>query len=445
MDRATQARTVELVGSTRYSSGRELGTMLKPGVPMELSRPQRPRVSRETRLLLSTAFLAILALWILARLRYPDQPAATPVQPLLTQLGARASFDNLASELAELRPRLEPLVAGRALRVRPDAALVLVGADPGSDPASDPLVGLDPATGLAVVRAPLLPAPPPVPWRPADLQRPRYLVAADLSAGTLALRPVLVGPLVPTASPLWREPVWLLPAGADLKAGLFVFTTDALLAGLVVDLADRAAIVPGTMLLQEADRLLAAGVRTPGAFGFAVQALTPPVAKATGASEGVVVTWIDPDGPSADTLAVGDVIVAADGQPVATPLHWTARAARAAAGSVVTVRVRRGGEVRDLGLIAAPVPPAAAAESAILGLMLRAAPDGGSAVVEVEAGSAADRAGLQAGDTITRIGDISAPSPAAVRRAFDRAPAGTAVLVAYTRNRAHGVTALDKR
>lgn len=410
---------------------------------MELSRPHRPRVSRETRLLLSTAFLAILALWILARVRFPDQPApTTPVQPLLTQLGARATFDDLAAELATLRPRVEPLLAETALRVGPDAALRFLENEPVSTVAQTEVIGLDPATRLAVTRAPFLPAPPPVPWRPGDLRQPRYLIAADLSAGALALHPVLVASLVPTASPLWREPIWLLPAGTNLTAGLFVFTTDALLAGLTVDLGGRAAIVPGTVLLREADRLLAWGVRTPGDFGFAVQALTPLVAKATGASEGVVVTWVDPGGPSAETLATGDVIEAADGQPLTTPLHWTARAARASAGSAVMVRVRRGGEVRDLGLIAAPVPPAAA--STVLGLTLRPVAGAGSAVVGVQAGSAADRAGLRAGDVITRAGDNAAPSPAAVRRAFDRAPAGAAVLVAYTRDRAHGVTALEK-
>ncbi len=49
---------------------------------------RRPRVSRETRLLLTTALLSVVALWILARIRFPDQPAGTPVQPLLTQLAS---------------------------------------------------------------------------------------------------------------------------------------------------------------------------------------------------------------------------------------------------------------------------------------------------------------------------------------------------------------------
>jgi hypothetical protein len=405
---------------------------------MELSRPQRPRVARETRLLLSTAVLAVLALWILGRVRFPDQPAATtPLQPLLTQLRAGAAFDDLASQLAQLRPRLAPFFAGAALRIRPEAALLVADEPPPE------VIAFDGASRLAVIRTPVDATPPPAPWRPSDLQQPRYLVAADSSAGALTLRPVLVGPLVPVESPLWREPVWLLPAGTDIASGSFLFTTDALLAGLAIDLAAGTAIVPAAVLLQDAERLLASGASTPGDFGIEVQALTPSIARATGATEGVVVAWVDPAGPAAEILTVGDVIEAVDQQPLDTPLHWTARAARALAGGTVMTRVWRGGKRLELGLIAAPRRPLA--ETAALGLTLRTAPGAGSLVVDVQAGSAGDRAGLRGGDVITTIGGTRAPSPAAVRRAFTRASAGGAVLVAYTRDGGHAVTALERR
>ena len=123
---------------------------------------RRPRVSRETRLLLTTALLSVVALWILARIRFPDQPAGTPVQPLLTQLASRPALDSLASEIAQLRPRLEPLMVGSALRVREDAAVTLL------DNLSEGVLGADPVSRLALVSAPFLPAPPPVPWNPRD-------------------------------------------------------------------------------------------------------------------------------------------------------------------------------------------------------------------------------------------------------------------------------------
>lgn len=412
---------------------------------MDQSRPYRPRVSRETRLLLITALIALMALWALARIRFPDQPAAaTPVQPLLTQLGAKGRFEDLAGQIAELRPRLEPLMVGAALRIRSDAALILL--DPSISPpratSHEQVAGFDPASGLAVVRAPFLPAPPPVPWTPGNPEQPRYLFAIDASTGALALQPVLVGSMVQTSSPLWPDAIWLLPAGTGLVPGSFVFTTDALLAGLVVDLEGRTAIVPGPVLLAEANRLLAAGDHVPGEFGFEVQALTPAVAKATGAATGVVVTWVDPDGPSADTLTAGDVLEAVDGEALSSPLQWRAREARMPAGGAVTVRFRRGDAVQDVPLAAAPARAAPAVTT--LGLTLRSVPGTGSLVAEVETDSIAERAGLRAGDIITMAGEAKAPSPAGVRRTYERAPAGTAILVGFIRSGSHAVTALEK-
>jgi len=412
---------------------------------MDHTHLHRPRVSRETRLLLVTAFLAIVALWVLARIRFPDQPApSTPVQPLLTQLGARARFDDLAAELAELRPRLEPLLVGSALRIRSDAAVTLLEEPRSAARAatSGEVIGLDRASRLAVVRTPFLPAPPPVPWMPADLQRPRYLIAADVSAGALALRPVLVGSLVPMPNPFWPGSIWALPAGTNLVTGSFVFTSDALLAGLVVDVDGRRALVPGSVLLAEADRLLVQAASVPGQLGVEVQAMTPSIAKATGAVTGVVVRSVDPKGPSADALAVGDVLEAVDGDALSAPLQWEARAARVSAGDAVAVRLRRGGQVHERTLVAAAAPTPAAA--AALGLALRRIPGRGSVITRVEVGSTADRAGLRAGDVITLAGSVHLPSPAAVQRAFDSAPAGDAVLVAFVRGDTQAVTALDK-
>src|SRR5688500_5539673 len=103
---------------------------------MDLGHAHRPRVSRETRLLLTTALVAVMTLWGLARVRFPDRPPPpNPVAPILTQLAARPALDDLAGEVAALRPRVEPLlvtVPGArhpALRIAADVAAVLV--DPG--------------------------------------------------------------------------------------------------------------------------------------------------------------------------------------------------------------------------------------------------------------------------------------------------------------------------
>ena len=403
---------------------------------------RRPRVSRETRLLLTTALLAVGVLWMLARVRFPDQPApANPVQPLLTQLAARPRHSELAAEIAQLRSRLEPLLAGPGLRVRNDAALALLDAgDRAEAVRREDVLSADRASGLALLRTPFLPAPPPVQWNPGDLGEPQYLVAADASTGMLSLRPVFVGALTPIESPIWPDEVWALPPATGVRPGWFVFTTDGLLAGLVVEEAGRPAMVPGRVLLAEADRLLATPAGVPGGFGIDVQALTAAVAKATGAPAGVVVTWVDPDGPAAAGLMVGDVLESAGDAPLPTPIHWAVRVARTSAGEQLTVRVRRSGQLSAVVLIAseAAQPPAG------LGLELRAAPGTGSLVTDLRRGSAADRAGLRTGDLITRAGDTTAPPPAAVRRAFDRTAAGAAMLVAYVRAGAPAVTAIEK-
>ena len=95
-----------------------------------------------------------------------------------------------------------------------------------------------------------------------------------------------------------------------------------------------------------------------------MQPLTPGIAAGTGASAGVVVTWVDPQGPASGQLAVTDVIDQVDGIVIATPDHWRARVARLSEGESVLLRARRGDEVREVritaGAVVGPVERAAA-------------------------------------------------------------------------------------
>jgi S1-C subfamily serine protease len=280
-----------------------------------------------------------------------------------------------------------------------------------------------------------------VPWNPRDPQEPRFLLVTDSSTGAIALRPVFVGSLVAKQSPLWPQSIWLLPAGTPLSPGSFVFTTDALLAGMVVADGHQLALVPGAVVLAEAERL---SKQPPGMsvdLGVEVQELTGPIAKATGASTGVVVTQVDPNGPSANTLAVGDVLEAINDMPLESPLHWKARAFGLSADKSVRIRVRRAGEVHELELTAAAPRQR---NGVALGMQLRNAPGLGSTIAQVESGSMADRAGLRTGDIITLIGNTKTPSPAAVMRAVQNGSDGEAVLVGFVRNGAHAVTALER-
>lgn len=420
----------------------------------------RPRVSRETRQLLFTALAALTALWILARIRFPDAASGSPVPALLTQLAPRATLGEIARESATVRARLGvSLIAGPsgpAFRVREDTALTWSppadAASPNADKADGGhdevghagggVITRDRATGLTLLRVPAAAsALGPAMWAEDQPDEPRYMLTTAVGPADVALRPTFVASLTPASDPAWPGGIWLVPAETDLQPGALVFTTDAELAGLVVPHPGGMAIVPGATLLAEVSRLLASAARPPATLGIEVQSLTPSVARATGARTGVVLSWVDPSGPSARDLQVGDVIEAVDGRWLDSRRHWDVRAGRLAPGDAVVLGVRRRGEWRDVQLAAA----AAATPSGRrpFGATLRALPGVGVEVVSVARSSAADAAGLQPGDIITLAGAIEAPTPAQVRSAYSEIRAGEALLVAATRNRRGRVTALQ--
>ena len=432
---------------------------------MDPTRPYRPRVSRETRLLLTTALVAVAALWVLARIRFPDLPATpNPVPPLLTQLATTPTFDGLASEVTSLQSRLEPLLLAldanelvsmpeltargarlTALRLRNDLALAFMTPVPAREHwVTDRVVAADPATGFVVVRVPVEPpVSPPAAWAPRRLDRPRVLMTTDIAAARVALRPVFLGALDPVANPYWSESIWSIPAHTDVAPGSFVFSTAGDLAGMVVAHAGGRAIVPTAILLSEVERLVERSSVPAGDLGIRVQGLTSDVAAATGATRGVVVTSVDAAGPAAGLLAIADVIESADGQIVWTPEHWYVRVARLGSGDVLTLQVRRGGELRAIKL-RATIPAASPSDGRSLGLRMRRAPGAGTEILGVDTGSAGARAGLAAGDVVTLVGGVASPTPAQVRETYGAARDGRPVLVAVTRGGNRFVTTLPR-
>jgi len=221
-----------------------------------------------------------------------------------------------------------------------------------------------------------------------------------------------------------------------------VFTADGLFAGLVIELRGRGAIVPGDVVLRESERVGQAGYKSAGRLDVEVRTLTPSITTAIGEASGMVVAWVDPDGAAAGKLAAGDVVEAVDGALVPSVEHWAARTARLTPGESAVLHVRRQQDVFDVTVIAseghAPIAPA-------LGLTMRASRGAGAEIISVARGSAADRAGLRAGDLITSIGTATTPLPAAVTRAFAAVPDGGAILAAITRGDRHDIVALTKR
>jgi hypothetical protein len=66
---------------------------------MEASGPRRPRVSRETRLRLTTGAIAVAALWMPARVRCLDQRAGTAGMPAISDRSAECAPEKLPCTL----------------------------------------------------------------------------------------------------------------------------------------------------------------------------------------------------------------------------------------------------------------------------------------------------------------------------------------------------------
>lgn len=216
-------------------------------------------ISRETRLLVIAALIAVAVLWILARVRFPDRAATpNPVQPLFTQIAPPPRFDDLAAEVLGARMRLGeallsiPVSGGRAaMAIRPGLAVAWLQ-DAVDIPAtgSVEVVAIDPESGVGLVRTGRSDAVtlPPI-WMPGNLDEPRYLMVTDLAGNRISLRPVFIGTLVPVPRAGWPGNIWLLPAHADLHPGNFVFSSTGELVGLVVSHGAVRALVPGDVLV----------------------------------------------------------------------------------------------------------------------------------------------------------------------------------------------------
>jgi PDZ domain len=426
---------------------------------MSTSNTLRSRVTRETRQLLVAALIALLALWILARIRFPGQPVSpNPIPSLLSQLSDAPRFANLAGEIAELQSRLSSAwltipVSGAddgadggprhltAMRLPNNAALMLL---PSGDrlPSDHELIAIDRVTGLAIVHDDGSAARAEVPrWISPALDSPRYLMATVGTPAGVSLRPVLVGGLHETESPAWPGPIWSVPEGTDLTGSAFVFTTAGEIAGLVVREPSGLAIVPWETVVTEADRVRDRK-RAPAAdLRVEVRPLTPALARATGAARGVVVAWVDPRGPMAKRIAVGDVIESLNAQAISHARDWEVASSRLPAGSA-TVGVRRRGKPMTLEVTLPATDTTGATAS--LGLRMKDVPGVGTTVLRIDPRSAATVARLQEGDIITLAGDIPAPTAAQIGDAFRAARTGEAIMLAITRGRTHLVVGLVK-
>lgn len=423
--------------------------------------PQRPRVSRETRLLLGTVVISLATLWVLARLRYPDRPSSPdPVGPVLAQLTSPSPLDAIADAVSDLESRVAPLLTRVvftpraadpalratvrvALRIHRDHAAVVV--PPGDAPLhADPAVLTTSARG-GVGIIPLA-SGEPVPstsWRRERPPAAHFVIAAEGTRSGVSFLPVFVGAFTPVDGTQWPGLVWRLPASSALADGALIFTDQGLFAGAVVVRAGERTLVPPGTLASIAEELAREKPRVRGVTGIAVQELTPLVAGAVEVSGGVIVTWVAPTGPAAGLLRPLDVIDAVGGRPLATREQWEAQLDELEVGGILALRVRRAGAEPTTVTVTA-VAPSGREQPAPLGAVLRSSARTGAEVLRVEAGGAADHAGVRPGDVITAIGSTMAPTSAQVTRAYAEAAPDRPLVVAVTRGTAHVVLALEK-
>jgi hypothetical protein len=242
-----------------------------------MSASPRSRLSRETRLLLVVITLSAAVLLVLSQFRFPEGPpvAAGSATPLpLERLAARATYDELATIIAELGKRVTPSVvvlrvqvgdAQRfvpALRVRPDLLLAHVSAD--SRVVS--LIGLDTPPEVAAydeTRQLVLLRVPADASRVATLRSsspgtntPRYVAAVEGTRGGAALRPVFLSRMDPVSDERYEHGLLVLGGVLQASPGSLLFGLDGSFVGLCIIDEGFAAGVPGQALDAAVDRML---------------------------------------------------------------------------------------------------------------------------------------------------------------------------------------------
>lgn len=443
------------------------------------------RIPRETRLLLLTIAVSVAALLLLSRFRFPEQtPILNPSPPPLERLAARATYDELAAIITQLQARVQagvvvlhaaappqpPAVSSAAPpaqglssqylpAVRVDRELVLVRLPPaasvqsvvGQNAAVPIVLARDPLRQLALVRVPEPGGGDGEHWlreQPVATRVPGYFAVAEGGRGGLTLRPLFVSRLDPVNDPRWDRPLLAMGGFADAPPGSFIFTLEGSLVGLVIDDEGMRLVVPLQSLEASVTRLTNGPLPVPGELGVELQVLTPALAQATGARQGLIVAHVNDDGPAASVLQFGDVIQSIDGEPTYSMEAYEHRLSTIAAGDTVKVSIVRGGQASTVTITARAEPPPSPgpAEGAPigLGLSLRSAENIGAQVLRVQPDSAAAHAGVEIGDLITRIGDSDAPTPEAIEQAYRSAASGTQLLVGIERNGRPLVLALAK-
>ncbi|HYM90978.1 MAG TPA: trypsin-like peptidase domain-containing protein, partial [bacterium] len=227
---------------------------------------------------------------------------------------------------------------------------------PGGDAVPASLVGRDPRTDVAVLRAQAT-GLAAAPWAPPDdLRVGHLLVAVGRPGRTVRAAFGFVSAL---------GPMWAARAGAEIDTYLEADLTavPGFSGGVLLDATGKARALTTTgltprgisgvtlpTLRRVVDVLLTYGRIRRAFLGVGAQPVHLPVSLAGRANqeEGLLIIGVEPESPAERAgLLLGDTIVALDGKPVRGVRELLAQLGEAQIGTSVPVRILRGGEVQD--------------------------------------------------------------------------------------------------
>jgi serine protease Do len=185
--------------------------------------------------------------------------------------------------------------------------------------------------------------------------------------------------------------------------------------------------IPAETARTVAAQLETKGVVTRGWIGVTIQPVTQEIADSLNLKQaaGALVDDVQSDGPAARAgLKTGDVILSLDGAAIVDSRDLARKVAGESPGKAVSIKVRRDGRERALGVTIAALPSerttqAAQTEHGQPGLGLALAPASqvagagseGVAVVSVDPEGAAAERGIQPGDVILEVGGKRVSTP----------------------------------
>jgi serine protease Do len=196
--------------------------------------------------------------------------------------------------------------------------------------------------------------------------------------------------------------------------------------------------IPTTTVKAVIRQLKEKGVVTRGTLGVKLQRVTPGIANALGLNrvEGTLVAEVQPDGPAARAgIVPGDVVLAANGEPILNGVNLAATIGQMAPGTAVKIDIFREGSERTVSVTLGelPVTPFRAAVAPKqqeptglgLGLAPAATTEGagsrGVVITEVDPNGLAAEKGLAAGDVILDVSGNPVATSLDVSKAISRA------------------------